>query len=123
MNLTHYVETTLPPSPEREEILTLVRLGLSFQQQQNIGKKPGFLKNYLLKLLSAIEGPITFDGLLHELELEAARRDMYGEEESPIERVDRIWELVTYHHPRTGRQQLTFKSIRNKLSWCKANLR
>jgi len=54
MNLTHYVETTLPPSPEREEVLALVRLGLSFQQQQNIGKKPGFLKNYLLKLIPTI---------------------------------------------------------------------
>jgi hypothetical protein len=123
MNLTHYVETALPPSPEREEILTLVRLGLSFQKQQNIGKKPGFLKDYLLKLLPTIEGPVTFDRLLYELGLEAARRDMYGEKASPIEKVDRVWELVTYHHPRTGRQQLTFKSIRNKLSWCKANLR
>lgn len=123
MNLTHYVETALPPSPEREEILTLVRLGLSFQKQQRIGKRPGFLKGYLLKLLSTIEGPITFDRLLQELELEAARRDMYGDNESPIEKVDRIWWLVTYHHPRTGRQQLSFKSIRNKLSWCKANLK
>lgn len=123
MNLTRYVETALPPSPEREELLTLVRLGLSFQKQQRIGKKAGFLKDYLLKLLSTIEGPVTFDRLLQELELEAARRDMYGEEESPIEKVDRIWGLITYHHPRTGRQQLSFKSIRNKLSWCKAKLR
>jgi hypothetical protein len=123
MNLTRYVETALPPSPEREELLTLVRLGLSFQKQQRIGKRPGFLKDYLLKLLSTIEGPVTFDRLLQELELEAARRDMYGENESPIEKVDRVWEIISYHHPRTGRQQLSFKSIRNKLSWCKANLR
>jgi hypothetical protein len=123
MNLTHYVETTLPPSPEREELLTLVKLGLSFQKQQIIGKKPGFLKDYLLKLIPTIEGPVTFDRLLYELGLEAARRDMYGEKASPIEKVDRVWELVTYHHPRTGRQQLTFKSIRNKLSWCKKELR
>jgi hypothetical protein len=123
MNLTHYVETALPPSPEREELLTLVRLGLSFQKQQRIGKRPGFLKDYLLKLLSRMEGPLTFDRLLQELELEAARRDMYGENESPIEKVDRVWEIISYHHPRTGRQQLSFKSIRNKLSWCKANLR
>jgi hypothetical protein len=123
MNLTRYVETALPPSPEREELLTLVRLGLTFQRQQRIGKRPGFLKDYLLKLLPTIEGALTFDRLLQELELEAARREMYGENESPIEKVDRIWQLITYHHPRTGRQQLTFKSIRNKLSWCKATLR
>ncbi|PTR14466.1 hypothetical protein C8R31_106139 [Nitrosospira sp. Nsp2] len=123
MNLTSYLENVLPPSPEREEILTLVRLGLSFQQQQRIGKRPGFLKDYLQELLPKIEGCITFDRLLQELELESARRDIYGEEESPIEKVDRVWEIIIYHHPRTGRQQLTFKSLRNKLSWCKANLR
>jgi hypothetical protein len=123
MNLTHYVETALPPSPEREELLTLVKLGLSFQRQQRIGKRPGFLKDYLLRLLTTIEGTVTFDRLLQELELEAARRDIYGENESPIEKVDRVWEIISYHHPRTGRQQLSFKSIRNKLSWCKANLR
>ena len=123
MNFTRYVETALPPSPERDELLGLVRLGLSFQKQQRLGKKPGFLKDYLLKLLSTIEGPVTFDRLLQELVLEVARRDMYGEEASPIEKVDRVWEIITYHHPRTGRQQITFKSIRNKLSWCKANLR
>jgi hypothetical protein len=122
VNITSYIEETWPPSPEREEVLTLVRLGLSFQQQQRIGKRPGFLKGYLLKLIPTIEGSITFDRLLQELELEAARRDMYGEEESPIEKVDRVWEIVIYHHPRTARQQLTFKSLRNKLSWCKANL-
>ena len=123
MNLTRYVETALPPSPEREELLGLVRLGLSFQKQQRLGKRPGFLKDYLLKLVSTIEDPITFDRLMQELVLEVARRDMYGAEVSPIEKVDRVWEIITYHHPRTGRQQLTFKTLRNKLSWCKANLR
>jgi hypothetical protein len=102
--------------------MNLVRLGLSFEQQQRLGKRPGFLKGYLLKLLPTIEGTVTFDRLLAELELEAARREMYGTEASPIEKVDRVWQIVTYHHPKTGRQQLTFKSIMNKLSWCKSNL-
>ena len=123
MNETHYLEAALPPGPEKDRIIGLVNLGLSFQKQQRIGKRPGFLKDYFLKLLSTIEGPVTFDRLLQELVLEVARRDMYGAEVSPIEKVDRVWEIITYHHPRTGRQQLTFKSIRNKLSWCKANVR
>ena len=123
MSITSYIEETCPPGPEREELVTLVRLGLSFRKQQRIGKRPGFLKGYLLKLLPTIEDPVAFDRLLQELELEAARRDMYGEEESPIEKVDRIWGIITYHHPRAGRQQLTFKSIRNNLSWCKEKLR
>ena len=122
MNLTSYLETALPPSPEREELLTLVRLGLSFKKQHKVGKRPGPLKAYLLKVTARIETPLTFDRLLDELELEAVRRDMYGTLASPVEKVDRIFELVTYHHPRAGRQQLTFKTIRNKLSWCKLNL-
>lgn len=121
MNIPSYIEKTLPPSPERDRVLNLVRLGLSFEQQQRLGKRPGFLKGYLLKLLARIENP-TFDRLLEELELEAVRRGMHGDAASPIEKVDRIWQLVTYHHPRTGRQQLTFKTIRNKFTWCKLNL-
>lgn len=120
MNLTRYVETALPPSPEREELLTLVRLGLSFQKQQ-VGRRPGPLKTYLLKLIQTIKGPITFDRLLTELELEALRRDMHGTAASPIEQVNRVWTLVTYHHPSQGPQQLTFKTLRNKLTWCKLN--
>jgi hypothetical protein len=101
--------------------MNLVRLGLSFEQQQRLGKRPGFLKGYLLKLIGQIEN-LTFDQLLEELELEAVRRDMHGTEASPIEKVDRVWQIVTYHHPRNGRQQLTFKTIRNKFTWCKLNL-
>jgi hypothetical protein len=122
VNHIAYLEELLPASPERDEVLSVVRLGLSFQQQQRTGKRPGFLKGYLLKLLPTIEGAVTFDRLLAELELEAARREMYETEASPIEKVDRVWQIVTYHHPKTGRQQLTFKSIMNKLSWCKSNL-
>lgn len=122
MNLTSYLETALPPSPEREELLVLVRLGLSFQKHHRVGKRPRPLKAYLLKVTSRIDTPLTFDRLLEELELEAVRRDMYGTAASPVEKVDRVFELVTYHHPRAGRQQLTFKTLRNKLTWCKLNL-
>jgi hypothetical protein len=121
VNIANYLETALPPSPEREEVLELVRLGLSFQKEQRIGRRPGPFKAYLLKLVRNIEGSVTFDRLLDELELEAARRDMYGEKASPIEKVNRVWEIITYHHPRNGCQQLTFKTARNKLTWCKLN--
>ncbi|SES71317.1 hypothetical protein SAMN05216412_101337 [Nitrosospira multiformis] len=122
MNIPSYIEKTLPPSPERDRVMNLVRLGLSFEQQQRLGKRPGFLKDYLLKLLTRIGNPLTFERLLEELELEAVRRDMHGSASSPIEKVDRVWQLITYHHPRNGRQQLTFKTIRNKFTWCKLNL-
>lgn len=122
MSLTGYLETALPPSPERDELLALVRLGLSFQKHHRVGKRPGPLKAYLLKVSGRIEAPVTFEKLLEELELEAVRRNMHGIAASPIEKVDRVWEIITYHHPRAGRQQLTFKTLRNKLTWCKINL-
>ena len=50
MNETHYLEAALPPGPEKDRIIGLVNLGLSFQKQQRIGKRPGFLKDYFLKL-------------------------------------------------------------------------
>ncbi|PTR07108.1 hypothetical protein C8R32_10864 [Nitrosospira sp. Nsp5] len=121
MSISRYIETSLPPGPERDQIIGLVNLGLSFQQQQNKGRRPGPLKAYLLKLIQKIDGPVSFDRLLEELELEAVRRDMHGTAASPIEQVNRVWAIVTYHHPRNGRQQLTFKTIRNKLTWCKLN--
>jgi hypothetical protein len=119
VNISHYLEKALPPSPEREEVLGLVRLGLSFQKHQRIGRRPGPFKAYLLRLVQNIEGPVTFDRLLEELELEAVRRDWHGVEASPIEKVNRVWALIVYHHPRNGRQQLTFKTVRNNLTWCK----
>jgi hypothetical protein len=122
VNVTSYLETALPPSPERDQIIGLVRLGLSFQQQQSKGRRPGPLKTYLLRLVEKMDSPITFDRLLEELELEAVRRDMNGISASPIEQVNRVWAIVIYHHPRNGRQQLTFKTLRNKLTWCKLNL-
>lgn len=122
MNVTSYLETALPPSPERDQIIGLVNLGLSFQRQQNKGRRSGPLKAYLLKLIQTIEDPVTFDRLLEALELEAVRRDMHGVTASPIEQVNRVWTLVTYHHPSQGRQQLTFKTLRNKLTWCKLNV-
>ena len=122
MNITSYLETALPPSPERDHLITLVRLGLSFQKHHRVGKRPGPLKAYLLKVTGRIDAPLTFDRLLEELELEAVRRGMHGTAASPVEKVDRVWEIITYHHPRAGRQQLTFKTLRNKLTWCKLNL-
>ena len=103
MNLVSYLENTLPPSPEREEVISLIRLGISFQKHHRVGKRPGPLKAYLLKVTARIETPLTFDRLLEELELEAVRRNMYGTAASPVEKVDRVFELVTYHHPRAGR--------------------
>ena len=119
MNLTRYVENALPPSPEREELLGLVRLGLAFQKQ-HVGRRPGALKQYLLQLVKKMDGAITFEKVLDELELEAVRRER-GAAVNPIEKIDRVWELVTFHHPQKGRQKLTFKTIKNNFTWCKIN--
>jgi hypothetical protein len=59
--------------------------------------------------------------MLEALESAAVRREIDGEQASSIEKVDRVWGLVTYHeHQR--RKQVTFKRIGNIMTWCKENL-
>jgi hypothetical protein len=111
-NVAEWVRKHLPLGQDRDEVLRLVRLGATFQAQQ-AGKRPAFLANYLHDMLERT-GPLSFDDLLIELEREAWRRE--NGEETPIERVDRIWEMLTYHDPKKGRRQITLATLRNKLT-------
>ena len=63
----------------------------------------------------------TFSNVLYELELAAIKREQEGEQASAIEKIDRIWGLVTWHHPKRGRLQMPFKTLRNKLTQAKKN--
>ncbi len=120
--LTEYLVATLPPGPERDEVISLMQIGQRFKAQQ-CGKRPGYLAQTLLAVARTVAPPVTFEKVLDELELAAARRSLYGESTSPIEKVDRVWELLTYHDPRQGRRQVTFKRLRNLVSGCKKTLR
>ena len=111
MTATGMLLRFIPEGPERDELLGLVRIGVVFRNQQH-GRRPGFLTRYVRRVVGTINRP-TFAALLIELELEALRRDLRGEDASPIERVNREWEMVTYHDPKRGRQQVSFKHIRN----------
>lgn len=108
----------MPAGPALNEILSLVRFALTFKAQQ-CGRRPGFLAKEIRCAALRIGEPVTFERLLVELENAAVRRDREGEAASPFESVNRIWELVTYHHPSRGRIQVTFKTIRNKMTICK----
>lgn len=105
------LEAHLPPGFERDELVRLARLGAKFAAQHR-GRRPGFLRRYVRELVGKLETR-TFEALLVELELDAVRRDVLGEDASPIERVDRSFEVLTYHDPKHGRRQVTFKTIRN----------
>lgn len=107
--------------PERDEILGLVRLGLRFRAQQD-GRRPGFMRRYLIDLARKLEPPMTFERLLLQLAFEAQRRAFLGAAESPIEKIDRAADLVTYHDPKHGRLQVTFKTLRNHWTAVKKNL-
>jgi hypothetical protein len=111
----------MPAGPALDEILALVRIGLTFKSQQ-CGRRPGFLAKEIRCAALRIGEPVTFERILVELENAAVRRDRDGEAASPFESVNRVWELVTYHHPRRGRIQVTFKTIRNKVTICKKNV-
>lgn len=114
MSCTGYVAPFLPEGPEREEALGLIRLGIKFRNQHS-GRKRGFLFNYV-KRLAAKDGVTSFGALVGELELEAARRNLYGERASPVEKVDRVWGLVTLHLPGKGEVRRTFHTLENIFS-------
>lgn len=118
MSVTGYVYHHLPEGPERDEALKLIRIGFKFDAQHN-GKKPGFMACYLAGLAKRINGPLTFESLLLELRIQALARSVNGEAESPIENVDLSFELLTYHHPRRGRLQMPFGTLRNYLTTVK----
>lgn len=110
----------IPPGPECDEMLGLVRMAVKFKRQQ-CGRRNGRLHNYIVEVVSTIKGPVTFEALLDELELAAARRELQraSASASPIEKVDRVWEVVTFHDPRAGIKEVTFKRLQNILTKAK----
>lgn len=112
MSCTGYAAAHLPPGPDREEVLCLIRIGVKFAAQHN-GSKPGFMHRYLLGLAGRMGADLSFERLLIELRLEASWRALLGVEKSPIEKVDEEFELLTWHDPRRGRRQMAFGTLRN----------
>jgi len=108
---TGYAAAYLPPGQMCDEILASIRLGQRFRSQQ-VGKRPGTLSMLVLVCARRAGPPYSFDQLIAELELEAARRDLYGEQASSIEKIDRVWMLATLHMPKHGRVQKTFATLR-----------
>lgn len=112
----------MPPGPERDEILGLVRLAWKFTAQ-HVGRRPGPLTKEMLQIVRRPGALLTFEWLLDELEAAATRRSLYGDAESCIEQVNRVREIVIYHDPPAGFIQVTFKRVRNLLTACKKDLR
>ncbi len=112
---------TLPAGPARDELLRLAQVGAVFCAQQR-GRRRGFLHNYVAKLAGRLPAPPTFADLLEEMELEAARRALDGESASPVEKVNRVWELVTIHIPGRASRQVPFATLRNVLTVCRKNV-
>lgn len=112
----------VPAGPKRDELLALVRIGIKFERQQHIGKRPGCLAQLVLDCARRAGPPYSFAQLLDQLELEAARRELHGEQASAVERIDRIWQLATVHLPRRGRVKVPFKTLQNHLTDSKKKL-
>jgi hypothetical protein len=119
-DVTGRLYSLLPEGPERDELLGFARMGVLWKRQ-HVGRRPGFLQNYVQGVVDRLGVKPTFPELLDELELEAARRNLHGERASPIEQVNRVWELITFHDPKKGRLQRTYKTFANKLAKCEIN--
>ena len=112
----------VPPGAARDELLMLIRLGIPFARQQQIGKCHGFLHNYLVEIVPKLDKP-TFKNLLDELRLATKRREGDDGRHEPIERVSSSMGCVIYHHPRLGEQEIPFSTLRNRLTAAKKELK
>jgi hypothetical protein len=115
MSCTGYAAEYLPPGPERDECLGLIRIGVKFAAQHT-GRKHGFLHNYLLGLARGMGGELSFERLLLRLRHEALKRELLGDEASPVEEIDEGFKMLAYYDPRLGRRQITLCTLRNKWS-------
>lgn len=111
INIKAALNQALPDDDERAALLELLRIGSAFKAQHR-GRKPGYLRRYIDRLVDELEAP-SFEGLLQELEYRAVMRSLQGEQSSPIEKVDRSFEVITWHDPHHGCRQTTFKRIAN----------
>lgn len=121
MSATGYLVEHIPPGDERDELLGLVRIGLKFKAQ-HVGRRRDALTQYIIERARTLKRP-TFAALLDDLETQAARRELYGPQDSPIDKVDRVWEYIGYQHPKRGYIRVQFSTLRNKLTFAKKSLR
>ncbi|MDZ4202790.1 MAG: hypothetical protein U1C96_11675 [Gallionella sp.] len=112
------VTAHVPASPQRDDLISVIRIGIKFKHQHG-GKKPGALSRLVLDCARRAGPPHSFEQLIAEMELSAARRELYGECASPIEKIDRVWQLATIHLPKRGRVQVPFGTVRNHLTSAK----
>ena len=112
----------VPEGPDRDLFLGLMRLGESFSKQQ-VGKRPGKLAQLVLDCARRAGPPYSFKQLLYELDIEAACRNQDGERASPIERVSRSREEITYWPKKDDERRIQFVTLRGKLTAAKKILR
>jgi len=112
----------VPPGPELDELIELVRIGVKFKAQ-HAGRRPGPLSRLVLDCAKRIGPLCSFAQLLGQMESEAARRELHGAHASPIEKIDHTWQMATVHLPLRGRVQVPFKTLQNHLTESKKKLR
>jgi len=103
---------------DKKQLIELGKFAITFKNQQ-VGKRPEFLQSYLNDIVKEMPNP-NFNELLYQLELVAVRRDEEGKNHA-VEKVDRIWWELTYHHPKRGRIKISLDTLRNKLTVAKIN--
>ena len=112
----------VPSGPKRDELMQLICIGAKFKRQQAAGKRPGHLSHIVLECANHIGHRCSFEQLLNQLEIMATRREVHGDKESPVEKVNKEWEIVTIHFPKRGRVHVPFKTLRNHLTNSKKRL-
>lgn len=108
----------VPPGPELDELLGLVRIGVAFKAQRHVGKRPGALANLILDCARRAGPPYRFESVLVELAFAAQRRALLGDRSSIVLDVDKRDEVVTISESR-GSREVPFKTLQNHLTTAK----
>ena len=67
----------------------------------------------MAEIVERMKPPRTFKLFLEELDLESRRRAAGAALVAPVEEVSRAMEVVKFHHPKAGRKEIPFGTLRN----------
>ena len=112
MSCTGYAARHLPPGPETDEIIGMVRVVVAWRNSQS-GRRPGPVHNYLLEVADKLSPCLSFDALVIELRIRVLRGD---DADMILDDVDTGAETVRWCEPGKDCHTMPFSTLQNKWS-------
>jgi hypothetical protein len=118
MSATGFASAHLPDSPEKDEILGMVRIVTAWRAN-HCGRRPGPVHRYLCEVASGLGDNLSFDALVLDLRFRLLRG--HGNDSNSadmiLDDVDTAEQTVTWCEPWKDCYTMPFSTLRNK--WTK----